>query len=114
MEKIGSGKARDVYALDEDTVVKVARCEEGVDCNRREWRIWHTASRIRKILVPCIDISEDGKKLIQKRGKPVDDVPAFPRILSGCNVEYPKQWVEIQGRALLADYGCPRLDERNL
>lgn len=103
-----------VYAHGKDKVVKVARDKEGVDCNRREWRIWHTADRIRNIIVPCIDISTDGTRLIQKRGRPVKKVPPYPRIIEGCNVDHPKQWVEIEGRVLLADYGCPRLDNRNL
>lgn len=114
MEYIGSGKARDVYALDYDRVVKVAKDVVGVECNRREWRIWSSAVNIKHILVPCIDISEDGKRLIQKRGKRVNEVPPYPDVIKKCNVEKPKQWVEIDGQVKLADYGCPRLDKKPL
>ncbi len=111
---LGSGEGRVVYAVDENKVVKVAKNDTGVDNNKKEWRIWNKAKKMKKMLVPCLDISDDGKRLTMQRGLPADKAPDYPDFLSGCNIDHKKQWVKINGKTRLADYGCYLIDEKKV
>ena len=81
--KIGSGCYRDVYncRLRDDLVVKIER-EDKEFHNIKEWTIWSEleyADEYNKWLAPCLEISKNGKILIQKK------------VEFGRQKEYPKE-----------------------
>ena len=73
---IGQGVARAVftYRLDKELVVKISTSRNYIQ-NIREFEFWRAISvynpeLCKKWLAPCIDISDDGLILIQKRTRP--------------------------------------------
>ena len=70
-EKIASGSTRDVFvfAKNPNYVVKVERYPRTFT-NACEWNNWEYLKyhpELNKWLAPCLDISDDGKYLIQQR-----------------------------------------------
>jgi hypothetical protein len=82
---IGAGIHRQVYEhrYNEDLVIKIECADTKVFANIREWVIWNELEfdPMRKFFAPCVDISENGLILIQKRTKPMkkypEKIPAF-------------------------------------
>ena len=84
-ELIGYGVYRQVYQhkFDDSLVIKVESADSKLFANTREWVIWNELENdpMRKYFAPCVDISENGLILIQKKTKPMgkypDKIPAF-------------------------------------
>ena len=72
---IGNGCYRQVYEhkFDDSLVIKIECADNKVFCNIREWTIWSELpeNEMKRYFAPCIDISENGLILIQKRTKPI-------------------------------------------
>lgn len=109
---IGKGKGRTVYGTDDPQVaVKVARQGEEY-VNRIEYTIWHQADpSVTVWLVPVLAISEGDAFLAVRRGRRIakSRVPKPPPWLIDAK---PSNWVEIDGRVLLADFGQRQMLER--
>ena len=69
--KLGFGIHRDVfkYSLDQSLVVKIANSPEGRQANILEFFIYDELkeTEFKKWFAPCIEVSEGGKYLIQKK-----------------------------------------------
>lgn len=107
-KKLGSGCYRDVYLcrLDSSLVVKVER-EEKEFHNIKEWNIWDELkySDIKKWFAECIDISNDGKILIQKRvyfGRKEDLPKKIPTFFTDIQ---PANFGFIKKQLTCCDYG---------
>lgn len=74
LEYLGEGESRAVFALpDGKTVVKFVFSYYGADANRDEARAWQEASpRIRRHLVPVLDVDPEGHWLVMERVTPAD------------------------------------------
>ncbi len=106
---IGAGYHRAVFAHKKDPtlVIKVAHRHLSGHRNRMEWEVWQKAPEyIKKHLVPCVSISDDGVYLVCKRGDAVQKIKKYPRGFrkSYGDTKTPTNWVKIDGRLLLADY----------
>jgi hypothetical protein len=105
---LGAGWGRAVFdhKLDKTLAIKVAHRHLTTERNLMEWEIWNNAPKhIKKWLVPCVSIHEDGAYLVCKKGKNVDKAPdgnPFGAIFH--DTLMPKNWVSIDGKTLLADY----------
>lgn len=82
---IGSGIHRQVYEheYDDDLVIKIECADTKIFANVREWTTWCELqdNPMSKYLAPCVNISENGLILIQKKTKPMkkypEMIPAF-------------------------------------
>ncbi len=111
-EKIGSGVIRDVYEYGKGYVLKFDKYSGSENfyeyqnyqiAKERGWDEW---------LAPCVSISDDHKYLIQKRGMKVMSVPEdLPEWIKKIDDKAARQWVRINGRAVLCDYGGVDLNE---
>ncbi len=105
---IGAGWHRCVfpYKNNPSLVVKIMHRHLSNRRNRMEWEIWNNApENIKKWLAPCVSISDDGMYLVQQRGDPVGDIPKDrPKEFFLYDMGAPENWVEINGKVLLADY----------
>ncbi len=110
---IGAGWHRAVFAHKKDPtlVIKVAHRHLSGRRNRMEWAIWNNAPEyVKKWLVPCIKISDDGFYLVCKRGSPAKNIPhPFPFTGMAEDMKSVKNWVEIGGNLLLTDYATLRM-----
>ncbi len=106
---LGAGWYRSVFRHGNDSslVIKVAHRHLCGRVNRMEWEVWLNApNEIKKWLVPCVSIHEDGAYLVMKRGKPARAVPAgFPFLHIIPDAKKAENWVKIGNKTLLADYG---------
>lgn len=107
-KKIGSGCYRDVYLcrLDTSLVVKIEK-ENREFHNIKEWNIWEEIkySKLKKWFAPCIDISEDGKVLIQQKiefGRKKDYPKKVPSFFTDVQ---PKNFGFIGKQLTCCDYG---------
>lgn len=117
-EHLGSGAFRDVYAIDDKWVVKIAKIDkegsriEGVMANTSEFNTWSCVQegsyyqRIREWLAPIREMTSDGVALIQARTYPakenqlpatlprwsMDRKPSNGGILNGRFVFHDYQW----------------------
>ena len=93
-DHIGSGSYRDVFAIDDDKVIKIAKIDrdgsriEGIRANIAEFELWSDVmegsyyEKIRQWLAPIHEMTDDGVAIIQSRTKQVNnsDFPAkIPR-----------------------------------
>ncbi len=110
---LGAGWYRCVFMhkTDPDAVIKVAHRHMGGKHGRMEWTIWNNAPpEIKEWLVPCVSIHEKGAYLVMRRGKPVEKAPAdFPYKDLVHDWKDARNWVEIDGKSLLADYATDKL-----
>lgn len=112
--KLGEGISRTVFEhrLDKRYVVKVEDNPMKVWANIKEWMFWQEYGHrddISKWLAPCLDISENGRVLIQQRALLIQDkseVPdTLPRFLT--DVKYDNfGWIVEEGcrRLVCVDY----------
>lgn len=105
---VGAGWERAVFRhkKDKKLVIKVTHRHLSNEGNKMEWAIWNNApDHIKKWLVPCVSIHDDGAYLVCARGKEVDKAPVnnpFSAIFH--DMMMPENWVNINGKTLLADY----------
>lgn len=73
--KLGSGISRDVFAHahDKNLVIKIEQYAKSFQnvLEWQTWRWWKNEPKVAKWLAPCVEISENGAVLIQKRTKPL-------------------------------------------
>lgn len=107
-ERLGGGEAREVYAcnLNEDYVVKI-ETGGGSFQNIREWDLWQDAvdmgEDVSKWLAPCHSISTCGSVIIQRRTKPIGDLPKkMPVFLADFK---RSNFGILDGRIVAHDYG---------
>lgn len=113
--KLGEGAYRAVYgcAYDDSLVVKFEIPSKSFS-NAAEWRIWEDVrdhKKTRKWLAPCINISNCGSILIQKRTQPLPkDYELTKKIPDWlCDVKR-SNWGLLDGKLVCHDYGnhqCP-------
>ncbi len=106
---IGAGWHRAVFIHKKNPtlVIKVAHRHLTGERNRMEWEVWHNApAYIKKHLVPCVEISDDGIYLVCERGEAVSEIKKYPHAFrkSRGDTKTPTNWVKIDGKLLLADY----------
>ncbi len=114
-ELIGFGISRAVFESNthEGCVVKVEYSPEYFQ-NIYEFQAWHRVERtdLAKWFAPCVDISECGKILIQKKTTELtkfpEKVPAFFTDIAERN------WGQFKGRPVCHDYGCHLLIEHGM
>lgn len=72
-EKIGEGLYRKVFVHNNNPELVIKYEENGFN-NIKEWEIWqelqHWTNKVPLFFAPCVDISPDGRYLIQKRTLP--------------------------------------------
>lgn len=106
-QQIGQGQYRTVYDHLQDTSLVLKVEKPGTFHNVLEWRTWIESEETnsREWLAPCIDISPNGRILIQKRTGPIGEdqfpltIPAFLTDLKRSN------WGMFEGRPVAHDYG---------
>lgn len=84
-KQIGYGVYRQVFEhkYDDSLVIKVEYADTTFFANAQEWAVWKEMSDtdLAKYFAPCVDISENGLILIQKKTKPLrkypEMIPAF-------------------------------------
>ena len=114
---MGNGAERYVYVHPDDSslVVKILKDKKEEDnrlsifqnANNIEWFIWETFPDLRKWLVPCVDMTLDGKQLIMKRGRSITPVQRKSIKVPSCFVDHKtKNCIQIDGKILVCDYGC--------
>ncbi len=120
---IAKGARREVYEhpTNKDWVIKKLRedklkrnKERYTDSNVREYSTWELASSINQanLLVPCIEISEDKKYLVQLKGKSLKKKSEIPKDMyewMKSDALSARQWVRVNGQILLCDYDCSQL-----
>ncbi len=116
-KKIGKGFRRDVFEhKEDDSLVIKALLNKTDKHNINEIERWKNADEeTKKYLAPCIEISEDGVYLIQKKGTKVEgngyiptrDFPeSFIKTIKPFQDRIKKDnWVYIDGELKLCDYG---------
>lgn len=115
--KISSGSTRDVYhhALDDDSVVKIARSDnvfEGIKANIAEWemydrmRHWTGGYEWQKEwLAPCYTISNCGRILLMAKTEPCPR-RMLPKVVPVWATDLKQSNVGIfEGRVVFHDYG---------
>ncbi len=122
-KEIGGGCRRLVYVHKEDPslVIKVYRDKsffvkhpqwKHPEHNVREYENWLLSQKkgVSEWLAPCVTISDCGIYLVQVRGTSVQKIPhKVPGwIMSQGDYTYAANWVEIDGRTVLSDYGSVR------
>lgn len=112
-DRIGQGIAREVYVfkLDDEKVIKFELGTYDFQ-NVMEWTTWTEAPQAaRRWLAPCIDISPNGKILIQQRVTPwLGPIPAkHPKWLDDI---HKANWGTFEGRPVMVDYGRSDLIRR--
>ncbi len=105
MNLIAEGGHRRVFEHPDNPnwVIKIA---ENPHYNRTEMETWKLASELGldDWLIPCIEISEDGKTLIQERGETVKEVPKdIPDWLKP-DSNIARQWKLHKGKIKKCDY----------
>lgn len=87
---LGSGSFRDVFALDKDRVIKIAKPDQsgcrfkGIEANIAEFSLYGDVSeggyyeKIREWLAPVYEISSDGVAIIQARTMPITTNKQIP------------------------------------
>lgn len=104
-ERIGQGIAREVYVyrLDPALVIKFELGTHDFQ-NVTEWLTWQEApERAQRWLAPCIDISPNGKILLQARVTHwVGKKPKHPKWMDDMHLD---NWGLYKGRPVAVDYG---------
>lgn len=107
-DRIGQGIAREVYVFKPDPTL-VIKFELGrLDFqNVTEWHVWEAAQdhgEAAEWLAPCIDISDSGKILLQKRVTPWLGAPPrrHPKWMDDMHLD---NWGTYEGRPVAMDYG---------
>ncbi len=115
---INKGARREVYEhpINPDWVIKKVRDDKpkAQTKNRSEYNVWKLANEIGEadLLVPCIELSQCEKYLIQLKGKKVTKRSHIPKKIytwMGFDASSPRQWVKIDGKVLLCDYDASQL-----
>lgn len=113
-EKLGQGIHRQVFehALDRKLVIKVeshARCFANV----REWDVWMNiqfAPDLARWFAPVVGISDNGNVLLQRRTKPIKELPAeLPNFFTDIK---PENFGRLGDRIVCHDYALQLLISR--
>jgi hypothetical protein len=106
---IASGEFREVYNWipDSSLVLKVEKFGKKKYCNIHEYSIWEELSisnnPLRKWFAPCTWISNSGVLMLQKKTKPILEIPKkTPNVLADNKIS---NWGEYNGRMVIHDYG---------
>lgn len=114
-KRIGSGSARDVYAiLRMPYVLKLEKA--GSFQNVMEWEMWKEAkgTPMEKWLAPCVSISTSGRALVQHRTAPACG-RAYPDKIPTIFCDSKTQnWGVINDRFVCHDYGYNYAIERGI
>lgn len=111
---IGSGKCRKVYHHPtlKDAVIKVAKKDKSGGLNHQnksEWEVWNLIkdTKYKKYFCPCIEMTEDGKYLIQKKAKKTSSTVNLPKELKCKNgdIDGSKNIGLYNKKTVLVDYG---------
>lgn len=103
---IAQGKTRKVFVHKNHSglVIKKAKRQSGINQNRNEWSFWTTQLKLRKYLMPCIEITDDGVYLLQIKGTPTNKHDYRLTNIIKDSVK-PANWVILHGQRKLCDYG---------
>lgn len=103
-KEIGRGTFRTVY---EDTDNQAQCIKIGdPDHNRREW--WISENHPELPIARCLSISEDGRTLVQQRGKKASKAAKkYPNCFVPRSMRVRSHWVVIDGKTLICDYSHP-------
>lgn len=113
-EFLGNGNRRKVYKHNSnpDYVIKVL-INSNDNHNNIEWQNWNKLKNTEKAkwLAPCISLSDCGQYLVQQFGNVIDYIPKNIPDWIKVQRDYSLlrgQWVEIDDRICMCDYGFAR------
>lgn len=106
-EKLGQGAYRAVYVYrpDPTLVIKVETLNRAF-ANVHEWDIWQrfAPGRNKRWLAPCVEISDHGTFLLQKRTTPITKREMPKAIPSFLTDEKAVNWGRLDGKVVCHDY----------
>lgn len=117
---LGTGISRQVYTCTIDPLKLVVKAEVesiGYFQNVKEYLVWDSVKEVKAIadwFAPCVNISDNGRWMVQMRTQPAraEELPErIPRLFTDCKIS---NWGWYDGRIVCHDYGTCLITENGI